>query len=125
MTPRPSRTIVLITGAFISHHCWDQWIPFFESNGFNVIVPPWPFKDDSPEALRNQDLTGNIATNRLSTIVAYFRDIVREQNEKPILIGHSIGGLIVQLLMQEDLGSAGIAIHSVPPQGIMTFKLSF
>jgi len=66
-----------------------------------------------------------VASNRLGPLTEYFADIVEKMQEKPILIGHSIGGLIVQLLLQQGLGEAGVAIHSVPPQGIFTFKFSF
>jgi pimeloyl-ACP methyl ester carboxylesterase len=45
--------------------------------------------------------------------------------EKPILIGHSMGGLITQLLIQEGLAAAGAAVHSLQPQGLFTFKFSF
>lgn len=55
----------------------------------------------------------------------YYDNIVRQLPGKPILIGHSIGGLIVQILLQRGLGFSGVAIHSVPPQGIITFKFSF
>jgi pimeloyl-ACP methyl ester carboxylesterase len=45
-------------------------------------------------------------------------------SEKPILIGHSLGGLIVQLLLQDELGVAGVAIHSFPPKGVNRSWLS-
>jgi alpha-beta hydrolase superfamily lysophospholipase len=46
-------------------------------------------------------------------------------DEKPILIGHSMGGLVVQLLLQSDLAAAGVAIDSAPPMGVLTTKWSF
>ena len=52
-------------------------------------------------------------------------DIIKALHVKPILIGHSIGGLIVQLLLQQGLGAAGVAIHSFPPSGILGCGLSF
>jgi pimeloyl-ACP methyl ester carboxylesterase len=58
-------------------------------------------------------------------LTEHYAGVVKQLPEKPILVGHSIGGLIVQLLLQRGLGFSGVAIHSVPPKGIMTFKLSF
>lgn len=58
-------------------------------------------------------------------MIEYFEDIAKNLPQKPIIIGHSIGGLTAQILLQRNLASAAIAIHSVPPQGIMTFKFSF
>lgn len=119
------RSVVFITGAFVHHSCWDEWKTYFESKGYQTIAPPWPHKTDSAEALRNSHPNKDIAANRLPAITDHYDRIVRQLPEKPILIGHSIGGLIVQLLLQRGLGSAGVAIHSVPPQGIITFRLSF
>lgn len=120
-----SNTVLFITGAFVHHSCWDNWRLYFESKGYKTIAPPWPHKTSSAETLRNSHPNAEIASNRLSILIDYYDAIARQLPEKPILIGHSIGGLVVQLLLQRGLGSCGVAIHSVPPQGIFTFKLSF
>ena len=119
------KTVVFITGAFVHHSCWDEWKNYFKSKGYHAIAPPWPHKSASAEALRNSHPNKDIAANRLAALTDYYDNIIRQLPEKPILIGHSIGGLIVQLLLQRGLGFSGVAIHSVPPQGIMTFKFSF
>jgi pimeloyl-ACP methyl ester carboxylesterase len=120
-----AKTILFITGAFVSNSCWDEWKPYFEKLGYKTLAPSWPNKDASAEELRNRHPDPAIASNRLADLVEYYAEIAGKLPEKPILIGHSIGGLITQLLLQRGLAKAGIAIHSVPPQGIMTFKLSF
>lgn len=124
MTP-PKKTVLFITGAFVGNNCWDEWRLYFESKGYKTLAPPWPQKDAPPEELRNRYPAQDIAANRLTSLTEYYATIAAKQPEKPILIGHSIGGLIVQLLLQRGLGVAGVAIHSVPPQGIFTFKFSF
>jgi len=111
------KSIVFITGTFIGHNCWDEWKLFFESKGYNCIAPAWPFKDAPPEELRNRHPDLAIASNRLASVTDYFADAIRVFPQKPIMIGHSIGGLIVQLLLQRRLGAAGVAIHSFPPAG--------
>ncbi len=125
MTNKLSKSVVFITGAFVGNNCWDEWSAYFESKGYKTIAPPWPNKEASPEELRNRQPDEGIASNRLAVLTNYYAGIVQGFEEKPILIGHSIGGLIVQLLLQRGLGVCGIAIHSVPPQGIITLKFSF
>lgn len=125
MKNREQKIVVFITGAFITHQCWEHWIPYFEKQNYKVVVPAWPHKDADAQALRNQEPKTLIASNRLSNLIEYFENIVKEQPSKPILIGHSIGGLITQILVGKGLAEAGVAIHSVPPQGLLTFKLSF
>jgi pimeloyl-ACP methyl ester carboxylesterase len=119
-----TKSILFITGAFVGNNCWDEWRTYFESKGYNTIAPPWPHKDASPEVLRNRQPDEGIASNRLAALTDYYARIAQELNA-PVLIGHSIGGLIVQLLLQRGIGVCGVAIHPVPPQGIITFKFSF
>lgn len=125
MSASSPKSIVFITGAFIGSNCWDEWRNYFENNGYKCIAPCWPYKDASPEELRNRHPDPEIAANRLSDIIDYFELIINTFEAKPILIGHSLGGLIVQLLLHRGLGAAGIAVHSFPPFGICTFRFGF
>jgi len=125
MKNNQSKTVVFITGAFVHNGCWDEWRIYFETKGYTTLAPAWPHKNASAEILRNSHPNAEIASNRLSALTDYYATVVTELPEKPILIGHSIGGLIVQLLLQRGLGISGVAIHSVPPRGIFTFKFSF
>lgn len=120
-----NRSILFITGAFVSNTCWDQWRTHFEAQGYATFAPPWPHKDAPAESLRNRQPDPAIASNRLAALTDYYANMVKQFPEPPIVIGHSIGGLIVQLLLQRNLVALGIAIHSVPPQGVITFKFSF
>jgi pimeloyl-ACP methyl ester carboxylesterase len=117
-----SKTIVFITGAFVSSECWNDWVKFFESKGYTCIVPSWPQKDAPAAALRTRQPDERIASQRLTGLVEYFAGNIRELPEKPILVGHSIGGLIVQLLLQRNIAAAGVAIHPVAPQGVFVFS---
>lgn len=125
MNNSSSRMIVFITGAFVSNSCWDEWRIFFEEKGYQTIAPPLPAKDGAANDLRQTQPNACIAALRLESLTDYFADIVRQLPEKPILVGHSMGGLITQILLQRELAACGIAIHSLQPQGIFTFKLSF
>lgn len=112
-----SKTIVFITGAFIGNNCWDEWKIYFESHGYRCLVMPWPYKDASPEALRNRDPETPIASITLNELMDRFVLFIGSLPEKPIVIGHSLGGLIVQLLLQRGLAPAGVAIHPFPASG--------
>ncbi len=118
-------TIVFITGAFLNNSIWDDWRIFFETNGYITIAPPWPYKDATTRELRSRHPDTAIASIDLQQLVGYYSGIIKLLPEKAILIGHSVGGLVTQLLLQQDLAVAGIVIHSVPPKGVMIFKFSF
>src|SRR5687768_10649066 len=115
MTKIEDKSIVFIAGTFIANNCWDEWKLYFEDNGYVCIAPPWPNKEHAPEVLRNRHPDPSIASIDLEILVDYYAEVVKQFSVQPILIGHSLGGLIVQLLLQRGLGIAGIAIHSFPP----------
>ena len=119
------KSIVFITGTFISNTCWDEWTVYFESEGYSCIAPAWPYKEATAEELRNRPAIDPIALNTIASLTDYFAAIISLLPEKPILVGHSLGGLVVQLLLQRHLGAAGIAVHSFPPRGVTRFRLSF
>lgn len=125
MSTKNSKTILFITGAFVSNTIWDEWKTYFESRGYTTLAPAWLFKDASVEVLRKRHPDPDVASIRLAQLAGHYEAIAKALPEKPIIIGHSIGGLVAQILMQKRLAASVIAIHSVPPQGLFTFKLSF
>lgn len=122
-----TKNIVFITGAFVHNSSWQEWQKYFDSKGYNTIAPAWPFKDAPTAAdLRNrQPNDTDLAALTLDELVNHYANIVKQSPEKPIIIGHSLGGLITQILVNRDLAAAGIAIHPVPPQGVFPYEFSF
>lgn len=121
------KTIVFVTGAFVGNNCWDEWSKYFQMKGYRTIAQPWPFKDSSPAELRKKHPSGNqgLTNLKLQEVVEHYANIVKSFPEKPIVIGHSIGGLITQIIVNRDLAAAGISIHPVPPQGVIPTEWSF
>ncbi|WP_428665024.1 alpha/beta hydrolase [Runella sp.] len=121
-----TKTVVFITGAFVSNSSWDDWKTYFESKGYKTFAPAWPFKNGTAKELRErQPNDTDLAGLRLSELVDHYADFVKKLPEKPILIGHSLGGLVTQILVNRDLAAAGIAIHPVPPLGVIPYEFSF
>lgn len=127
MEPVKSKTILFITGAFVHHSCWDEWKTYFQSKGYKTNAQPWPFKDaPTAETLRKrQPEDSNLGLLTLEELIEHYVNIVKVCSEKPIIIGHSLGGLITQILVNRDLAAAGVAIHSFPPHGIIPYEFSF
>ncbi len=121
-----SKTIVFVTGAFVTNACWEDWGPYFESKGYKAIAPPWPFKDGTAKELRDRQPNDiDLAELTLSEVVDHYSEIIKQLPEKPIVIGHSLGGLMTQIIVNRDLAAAGIAIHPVPPLGVFPYEFSF
>ncbi|MHA3789704.1 alpha/beta hydrolase [Flavobacterium hauense] len=120
------KKVIFITGAFVSHACWNNWIEYFDEHGYEAIAPPWPFKDGVARVLRDrQPYDSGLASLTLKEVIDHYVAIVRQMDEKPIIIGHSLGGLIAQILINRELGVAGAAIHPIPPQGILPYEFKF
>jgi pimeloyl-ACP methyl ester carboxylesterase len=119
-----AKTIVFISGAFLSNSIWDEWRIYFENKGFVTIAPSWPHKDETTAALKRRHPDPAIAGIDIGQLVDYYVQILEQLPEKTILIGHSAGGLVTQLLLQKDLARAGVAIHSFAPAGTVSYKLS-
>jgi pimeloyl-ACP methyl ester carboxylesterase len=121
-----TKNIVFVTGAFVGNNCWDTWREFFESKGYNTVAPPWPYKDGSVAELRARqpnDVALGLLT--LKEVTDNYIAVVKSFPEKPIVIGHSLGGLMTQIVVNRDLAAAGVAIHSVPTLGVFPYEFSF
>ena len=120
-----SKTIVFIHGMFVTPACWDAWTAYYQAKGYHCLAPAWPGRDQPVETLRKNHPDPQLGKLTLAEVVEHYARIIVGLDEKPILIGHSMGGLVVQLLLQRNLAVAGIAIDSAPPLGVITTKWSF
>lgn len=121
-----SKHIVFVTGAFVSNSCWDEWRIYFEGKGYSTVAPAWPFKSGKPADLRAlQPNDTDLAVLTLSQVIDHYISVVKSLPEKPIVIGHSLGGLMTQVICNRDLAAAAVAIHSVPPLGVFPYEFSF
>jgi pimeloyl-ACP methyl ester carboxylesterase len=116
------KTVVFIHGAWVTQACWDPFVGFFKGRGYNCIAPAWPHKDRTIEEIRADPSA--LAGLGVQEIVNRYDRIIREQPEPPLVVGHSFGGLFVQMLLDRGLGAAGVAIDSAPPRGVFATQLS-
>ncbi|GAB3828246.1 alpha/beta hydrolase [Dactylosporangium cerinum] len=109
-------TIVLVHGLWVTPRSWEHWVPYYESKGHTVITPAYPGFEVEVEALRADPTP--IATATVPETVAHLEKIITALPEPPVIIGHSFGGTLTQLLLDRGHGAAGVVIDSAPPEGI-------
>ena len=119
-----SNTIVFIHGLFQNPLSWEGWKKYFESKGYKCYAPAYPFHDGNPADLR-KNINPELGKVTFGQVVDSLSSFIDQLPEKPILIGHSMGGLVVQKLLEMDKGSLAVAIDTAPPKGIFSFKWSF
>jgi len=115
-----AKTIFMIHGMWGGGHVWDHYKPFFEAQGYRVITPTLRFHEEqyrtvAPEAL---------GTVSLLDYVADLEAQIRALDEKPILMGHSMGGLLAQILASRGLAQSLVLLTSAPPAGILALRPS-
>jgi pimeloyl-ACP methyl ester carboxylesterase len=109
-------TIVLVHGLWMTPRSWEEWVPYYESKGYRVLTPGYPGFEVEVEALRENPSV--IASLTVPQVVAHLAEVITELDTPPIIVGHSFGGTLTQLLLDRGCGAAGVAINSAPTEGV-------
>lgn len=115
--------IVLVHGLWMTPTSWNTWAERFRAAGHEVIVPGWPGIDDRSvdDIRRDPSALKGIG---IAQIVDHYESIIRALPQKPIIMGHSFGGLFVQMLADRGLGTAIVGVTPGQPAGITTLPPS-
>ena len=119
------KNIVFIHGMFMNKDCWNDWINYYSNKSYNCIAPSWPGHIGNPAELRKIHPSAELEKLALIEVVNQFGELIKGLDSPPAIIGHSMGGLAVQILINKGLGACGIAIDPAPPAGVFTTKWSF
>lgn len=109
-------TVVLVHGLWMTPRSWEHWVPHYEARGYRVLTPGYPGFDVEVEALRADPRV--IAELSLTDTIDSLAAVVTALDRPPIVVGHSFGGTLTQLLLDRGLGAAGVAIDSAPTEGV-------
>lgn len=113
-------TIVMIHGMWGGGWYWEKYKTFFEEKGYQCITPTLRFHDMDPKELPNPQL----GITSLLDYAEYLEREIREIDDVPILMGHSMGGLLAQILGSRGLAKALVLLTPGAPSGIMALKPS-
>lgn len=114
--------VVLIHGLWMTPCSWEKWVRRYQAQGHRVIAPAWPGLDGEVEEIRRDP--ARVAGVGLREVVARYEEVIRNLDEAPVIIGHSFGGAITQILLDRGLGRAGVAIDSAPVKGVLPLPFS-
>jgi pimeloyl-ACP methyl ester carboxylesterase len=114
--------VVFIHGLWLHATSWAPWVELFRQAGYEPIAPGWPGIPGTVEAARaNPD---SIAGHGIEDVTRHYADIIDGLPERPVLVGHSFGGMIAEKLLGEDYGAAAVAIDAAQIKGVLPLPLS-
>jgi pimeloyl-ACP methyl ester carboxylesterase len=109
--------VVFVHGLWLPADSWGAWVDLFREAGYAPIAPGWP--GDGATIAETRSHPERVAGHGIGDIVEHYAQTIRGLAAKPIVIGHSFGGLIVQRLLGDDLAAAAVAIDPAPIKGVM------
>lgn len=116
------RTIIFVHGLWMHSNTWQPWMNFFSERGYETINPSWPGDGDTVEASRTHPEA--ISNYGVKAVADSYANRIATLKEPPILIGHSFGGLLVQILLARGVAAAAIAIDPAPMKGVWQLPFS-
>lgn len=116
--------ILFVHGMYMNAHSWKPWIARATQRGLVATAVSWPFHQGEPEE-RREHIDPRLGRLTFGAVVASLKAHIDDMPEQPILIGHSIGGLAVQKLINDGYGRAGVAISPAPPLGVVSLAPDF
>ena len=114
--------VIFIHGLWLHATSWQPWVDMFRQAGYEPLAPGWP--GDAETVAESRANPDSIADHGIDDVVAHYSKIIDGLATKPILIGHSFGGMIAQKLLGQDLAAAAVAIDAAQIKGVLPLPLS-
>ena len=114
--------VVFIHGLWLHATSWAPWLELFRQAGYEPVAPGWPGIPDTVEDARaNPD---SIADHGIEDVTRHYAGIIDALPVRPVLIGHSFGGMIAEKLLGEDYAAGAVAIDAAQIKGVLPLPLS-
>jgi pimeloyl-ACP methyl ester carboxylesterase len=122
MPAAPPDTDVLVHGLWMTPRSWEHWVDYYQAKGMAVLTPGYPGFEIEVEALRADPQI--ISDLTVPETVDHLAAAIEQVATPPIIMGHSFGGTLTQLLLARGLGAAGVVIDSAPTEGVRVNPIS-
>lgn len=114
--------VIFVHGLWLLPSSWDRWAALFEENGFVALTPGWP---DDPDTVEEANAHPDVFANKgVGQVADHVEEMIRRLDRKPAVIGHSFGGLLVQIIAGRGLSAATVAIDPAPFRGVLPLPVS-
>src|SRR5207302_10790007 len=109
--------VVFVHGLWLLPSSWNRWADLFEQAGYPAVQPGWP---DDPETVEEANAHPEVFAHKsVGQVADHYAEVIGKLQKKPTIIGHSFGGLLVQILAGRGLSAATVAIDPAPFRGVL------
>jgi non-heme chloroperoxidase len=114
--------VVFVHGLWLLPSSWDRWAGLFEDAGYTALAPGWP---DDPETVEEANAHPEVFEGKtVGQVADHFEEVIRGLDRNPVAVGHSFGGLLVQILAGRGLAATTVAIDPAPFRGVLPLPIS-
>jgi non-heme chloroperoxidase len=114
--------VVFIHGLWLLPSSWDRWAAVFEEAGYVPLTPGWP---DDPDTVEEANAHPEVFAHKtVGQVADHYSAIIEKLDKKPAILGHSFGGLLVQIVAGRGLSAATVAIDAAPFRGVLPLPIS-
>ena len=114
--------VVFVHGLWLLPSSWDRWAALFEQAGYAPVQPGWP---DDPDTVEEANAHPEVFAHKtIGQVADHYAELIGQLQKKPAVIGHSFGGLLVQILAGRGLASTTVAIDPAPFRGVLPLPYS-
>jgi non-heme chloroperoxidase len=114
--------VVFIHGLWLLPSSWDRWVDLFEAAGYAGVTPSWP---DDPETVDEARANPEVLAGKtLGQIADHVVEVIQALDAKPVVMGHSTGGLLAQMIADRGVSAVTVAIDPGPFRGVLPLPWS-
>ena len=114
--------VVFMHGLWLLPSSWDRWATIFEAAGYAPLAPGWP---DDPATVEEANANPDVFAHKtVGQVADHYSAIIEKLDKKPAIVGHSFGGLLVQIVAGRGLSAATVAIDAAPFRGVLPLPVS-
>ena len=114
--------VVFVHGLWLLPSSWNRWADLFEQAGYPAVQPGWP---DDPDTVEEANAHPEVFAHKsVGQVADHYAQVIARLQKKPTIIGHSFGGLLVQMLAGRGLSAATVAIDPGPFRGVLPLPIS-
>jgi non-heme chloroperoxidase len=116
------RAVVFIHGLWLLPSSWDPWRQLFAEAGYASVAASWP---DDPETVAAARANPQVfAKKTVGQVADHVEEVIGALTGVPAVVGHSVGGLLAQIIAGRGLSAASVAIDPAPFRGVLPLPIS-